>query len=709
MLITLIFFLPFLSGERVFGLRDHALYFYPLRHLMVEQVRAGQLPLWNPYIFSGLPLLASLQTGFFYPLSFIHYILPFNLAFNWFTILHYFLAGLFTYLLMRHYKASGEASLLSGMIFAFSGYLLSISTMNTTLTSVVWLPLAILFWDKMMDSGSRNWLCLVLILALMFLGGEPTIFYSTILILIIYAFFMGKIGKLWYLAPVLLLTLGLVAVQLLPLMEFILNSVRVWRTEYSFISHSSFPFRETIDFILPNFWGSFLQGTYSKAWLGENIQTWILSPYLGILSLFLAGVAWGERSRRVFFYTITAALFLFLAWGRYTPVYKLFFYILPGISAIRYPIKFLFFPTFAAAILAGLGLDRLVKSINQRMLLALSGLLGAILVLDAGLGIFKKALHTALSARFELTEELKFTLAALLNADLRSFLIIFFLLLSALVLLTLYYRKQIKTGILTWGLVILVAADLLIFNIELNPPVYQEIFTYVPHNAEIMLKDRDLFRFYVDHQIYDRSGGFYRDQSEVLVGLKTKLMPNFMVLHHLSDLNGRESIEPLRQVRFYYDNRDQFLTERLDLLSKANVKYILSYEKLADPQLKLISDKQFYLYRNLLFYPRAYIRGGKCRIIKYEPNRVEIMARSVNGGNLVLADSFDPGWKAVVDGKPVKIEMEEPFFRRVWTPAGEHLVIFSYSPDSLKLGALISLLSLAVLIGISIYGFRKSK
>ena len=155
--------------------------------------------------------------------------------------------------------------------------------------------------------------------------------------------------------------------------------------------------------------------------------------------------------------------------------------------------------------------------------------------------------------------------------------------------------------------------------------------------------------------------------------------------------------------------RDQFLTERLDLLSKANVKYILSYEKLADPQLKLISDKQFYLYRNLLYYPRAYIRGGECRIIKYEPNRVEIMARSVNGGNLVLADSFDPGWKAQLDGKPVKIELEEPFFRRVWTPAGEHLVIFSYSPDSLKLGAFISLLSLAVLIGISIYGFRKSK
>ncbi|MBI5699485.1 YfhO family protein [Candidatus Saganbacteria bacterium] len=706
-LLTLIFFLPFLSGEQVFGLRDHALYFYPLRQLMVEQVRAGHLPLWNPYLYGGMPLLASLQIGFFYPMTLIHYILPFNLAFNWFTILHYFLAGLFTYLLMRHYKASEEASLLSGIVFAFSGYLLSVSTMNTTLTSVVWLPLTILFWDRLLSGGGRDWLWLVLTMTLMFLGGEPTIFYSTILILIIYAFFMGKIGKLWYLLPVVLLTLGLLAAQIFPLLEFTLNSVRTWRTEFDFISHSSLPPRETLNFILPNLWGSFLNGTYSKAILGSDIQTWILSPYIGLLSLFMAGLGViAGRSRRAYFFLTAGILFLFLSFGRYTPFYKLLFRGLPGLSFIRYPVKFMFFPTFAVAILSGFGLDRLSRILNQKVLLAVGSIMGVILALVLGSGIFKRSLHTLISARLGLTEDLKFTLAALLNANLTNWLIIFLLLLFALVLLTLYYRKQIKVGILTRGLVALVALDLLIFNFNLNPPVIKELQTFVPLNAEIMLKDRSLFRYYVDPRVYEKSGGFYRDQTEVLVGLKTKLMPNFMIPHHLSDLMGRESIEPLRQVRFYYEFRDKFLPDRLDLLSKANVKYILSYERLFDPQLKLLSDQQFYLYQNLLYYPRAYIRGGECRIIKYEPNRVEITANSKSGGPLVLADSFDPGWKATIDGRPVKIELEEPFFRRVLVPAGERRVVFRYSPDSLKWGALVSLISLLVIIVIGFWNLR---
>lgn len=706
-LLTLIFFLPFLSGERVFGLRDHALYFYPLRHLMVEQVRVGHLPLWNPYIYCGMPLLASLQVGFFYPLTLIHYILPFNLAFNWFTILHYFLAGLFTYLLMRHYKASEEASLLSGIVFAFSGYLLSVSTMNTTLTSVVWLPLVILFWDRLLSGAGRDWLWLVLIMVLMLLGGEPTIFYSTILLMIIYAFFIGKIGKLWYLAPVMLLTLGLLAIQLFPLLEFTINSVRTWRTEFDFISHSSLPPREALNVIFPNIWGSFLDGTYSKAILGSDIQTWILSPYLGLLALFLAGlVVIAERSRRTYFFLAAGLFFLLMSFGRYTPFYNLLFWGLPGISTIRYPVKFMFFPTFAAAILSGFGLDKLSRILSQKTLLALGSIMGGILAMGLGLGIFKRSLHTLISVKMGLSEELKYTLAALLKADLRNCLIIFLLLLSALALLTLYYRKQIRVEMLTRGLVALVALDLLIFNFSLNPPVIKELQSFVPLNAEIMLKDRSPFRYYVDPRIYEKSGGYYRDQTEVLVGLKTKLMPNFMVPHHLSDILGRESIEPLRQMRFYYEFRDKFLPDRLDLLSKANVKYILVYEKINDPQLKLLSDAQFFLYQNLLYCPRAYIRNGDCRITKYEPSRVEITINSKSGGPLVLADSFDPGWKAEIDGRSARIELEEPFFRRVLVPAGTHSVVFSYFPDSLKWGALVSLFSLLVMIGGAIYVYK---
>jgi hypothetical protein len=81
--LVLLFFASFLFGDLIFAFKDLSRYFYPLRFLMVEEVWAGHLPLWNPYIFCGYPLLATLQIGFFYPLSLIYYLLPFSLAFNY--------------------------------------------------------------------------------------------------------------------------------------------------------------------------------------------------------------------------------------------------------------------------------------------------------------------------------------------------------------------------------------------------------------------------------------------------------------------------------------------------------------------------------------------------------------------------------------------------------------------------------------------------
>src|SRR3989339_1620859 len=81
--LVIIFFYNFLDGSYLFGFKDLSRYFYPLRFLMVEQMKSGILPLWNPYIFCGYPLLATFQVGFFYPLSLLYYLLPFKLAFNY--------------------------------------------------------------------------------------------------------------------------------------------------------------------------------------------------------------------------------------------------------------------------------------------------------------------------------------------------------------------------------------------------------------------------------------------------------------------------------------------------------------------------------------------------------------------------------------------------------------------------------------------------
>ncbi|MFC1501619.1 hypothetical protein ACFL58_04140, partial [Elusimicrobiota bacterium] len=66
---------------------DIFLHYYPLKHLVTETLITGKIPLWNPYIFAGQPLLANPQSAIFYPLSIIFYIFPMHLAFNYFFII----------------------------------------------------------------------------------------------------------------------------------------------------------------------------------------------------------------------------------------------------------------------------------------------------------------------------------------------------------------------------------------------------------------------------------------------------------------------------------------------------------------------------------------------------------------------------------------------------------------------------------------------
>src|SRR3989339_1169621 len=198
--VTLLFFFRFLDGLEIFAFKDLSRYFYPLRLLMVEQVKSGHIPLWNPYIFCGMPLLATLQICFFYPLSVVYYLIPYDLAFNYYIIIHYFIGASLMYLLMRHYSISKPASFLAGFIFAFSGYLLSVSCMNTTLSSVIWLPLLLLFWDRAIREcpmsnvqfPMKDYLGVVFTLVLMFLGGEPTIIYSSLWVLFFYGLIFSK-------------------------------------------------------------------------------------------------------------------------------------------------------------------------------------------------------------------------------------------------------------------------------------------------------------------------------------------------------------------------------------------------------------------------------------------------------------------------------------------------------------------------------------
>jgi hypothetical protein len=97
----------------------------------------------------------------------------------------------------------------------------------------------------------------------------------------------------------------------------------------------------------------------------------------------------------------------------------------------------------------------------------------------------------------------------------------------------------------------------------------------------------------------------------------------------------------------------------------------------------------------------------RAEIVRYEPDAVVVRARTSETRYLVLTDSYFPGWRAWIDGRPVEIERASYLFRAVAVPPGEHTVEWRYRPTSLLVGALISAGGLAVMVALAARGLAR--
>jgi len=87
---------------------------------------------------------------------------------------------------------------------------------------------------------------------------------------------------------------------------------------------------------------------------------------------------------------------------------------------------------------------------------------------------------------------------------------------------------------------------------------------------------------------------------------------------------------------------------------------------------------------------------------------VTVRVETNQPGWLVLNDTYYPGWRAAVDGQPAEILRANALARAVAVPAGEHRVEFVYDPLSVKIGALVSLVTLCVIAGILVLDSRRA-
>ena len=113
---------------------------YPWKLFLRQSFERRQLPLWDPYVFSGHPFLANGQHSALYPLSAIFYALPVWRAFGVFAWLQLGLAGGFAYLLARVLGIERLGSLVAGITFQLSGFMVVSVVHPMIVAGASWLP-----------------------------------------------------------------------------------------------------------------------------------------------------------------------------------------------------------------------------------------------------------------------------------------------------------------------------------------------------------------------------------------------------------------------------------------------------------------------------------------------------------------------------------------------------------------------------------------
>jgi O-antigen/teichoic acid export membrane protein len=697
---------------------------YAWKHFIVESISKGQIPLWNPNLFAGAPFLANGQHSAYYPFSVLFYFLPLTLAYGWFTVSQLFLAGAFMYVFTRVLGMGRLAGLTAAIIYQLSGFYIVSVDFTMIIAAAAWLPLLLAAIELIIQQRSIMgrpatipWIVLgAIALACQIMAGHIEITYYTLLIMALYAVWRlvavarskstnRRIGEstnqrdsesttrgtqyalrstvrvlrrpVLALIVLVLLGVGMSAIQLLPNVEILSQNFRMGSATLDQVRGWALPPRHVLEMLMPNFFGNPAehtvfdimtmqnvllnspfnaqnpQGAYSTMW---GIKNYVEGgAYLGILPLLLAiyAIVRGgyphTRSHRLFF-VFLAAISLAFMFG--TPLYAILYYGLPGINQLHSPFRWIWPFTISIAVLAAIGVDALMihyqrdKYVRPRKGLIkwfclngpvsfrtiLAGLAfwpGAIILV----GLFASRLifpAQSIDLADKLLQSMALANTAFDNPQLfyshlwrNVLLFASFLTMSGVVLRVslcpIFVPLPRGRQVAIWKplLLIVIALDLLVGAIGFNPAVDPKLLDYTPPVIAFLKHDASQWRFTTfdphGRKTFNANGGWP-------YGMQDVRGYDSIILKQYADYMG--VIEAQNETQF---NRIQPITTyggldspMLDLL---NVKYVLTDPDvpIESPKYKLVYDAEVKVYENLGVLPRAFTMSIGCETITDDP------------------------------------------------------------------------------------------
>ncbi len=640
---------------------DLRYYHLPLADFAARSLARGELPLWSPYVYCGMPLYANLTAQVFYPPALLTFTLS-NLTgdehllywLEWQIALHVVAAGIFAFLLLRRLGCGPQAALAGASVFQLGSFFASQAQHLGAVNAAAWLPLS---WLAVVEIAARiqwKWTAvLAASLAMSLLAGFPAVTAVAAASSLLLAVLLAATGRARRALPgavvlALVWAAALAAVQLLPTMELTRLSVARYRAD--FLDQGGVPAAALVSLILPNYYGIFDLTKYSGPW-----EPTFLYLYCGIPGLVLAvGALAIRRNPHAAIYGVMTLASALVMLGSSTPLGRAVFPLVPAV------VRSSVYPEFAMAafglgmgVLAGLGAQTFFGNASARLQWSVAAL-AAVDLIWTGSG---RPMNTASLAaepgvtheHFDGSREVLARLRALVRRSVPP------------------SRIDTVNDSMNWAM----GAHL------------TDVPTAGGNDPFALLRYMAVRRLLTGGERWGRYYQVKHVDSPVLDLLNVRYLlsrtpiesASAAGLIRVAQLPGRELYEnPEALPRFFFVRRARPVRtpeEAAAFLGSADF----------DPREVATVEGAV---------PQLAQGAGRVTVVRYAPREVELDVETDGPALLVSSEAAYPGWRAFLDGRPHPLLVVNGAFRGLVVPAGRHRAVMRFHPPILLWGAVVS-------------------
>ena len=763
----LILFYPIIFGGKTFGSPD-SLNPRGASIILQEMNKLdNEFPLWQPWIFSGMPTADAFT--FVSLLYFPNYILNlFFLSSNMTQLLHLLFAGIGSYLLLRFIGLSSLSAFLGGSAFMITPFMITMIVFGhgSQMMTAAYIPWIMMFTMKLFRNPNLlNIGILAILMGFQLQRAHVQIAYYTwmligayVLINFILDFKDNKsnnkpLVSLGAFTISAILAIAIALIIYLPSLEYTPFSVRGSSgggADYNYATSWSFSPKELLTFFIPSALG-FGGQTY---W--GNMPFTDYPNYMGIITMLLAIIGFVyKRDRFMWFLFTTSLLAIFISFGKNLAIiYDLFYSFFPFFNKFRVPAMILILVQFNTCIMAAIGMDHLI-SINKNKLPnwfwpSTGVLIFLLLILSFGESILKDLVSSGFTQPRTQDPRLVQAINSL-RWDMwyKDAWALLFYLSTTMSLIWCFIFNKVSTRTFSMAILLLLVLDVIIVDNKIIQPKKES------GRSSQLLNNSIVDRYFQHDQI-----------SKILSSDKNELFRVYPAGQLFGETRlrafGIESIGGYHPAKLnVYNNflKNTNNASTLALMGMLNVKYFLSTQSINHPDLFEIKQarmksgrgnipvsmyrlenyqKRAWFAKNIEVYPENNFPWGKIKNQLFEPekvafvsqndisfnttfsigkinsinnslHRLEIETESDSTSFLIVSEVFYPlRWKATIDGEQIEYFKTNGVIRGLIIPKGRHKIVFNYDRSSFNKGVLISLSSFFITIGMIIFGYRKS-